>query len=648
MTSSAQSDTGATPQGYQEGQNLSFQAEVAKLLDIVVHSLYSNREIFLRELISNASDACDKLRYAALTQPGLLEDGGGAFEIHLSLDDKSKTLTIRDNGIGMNRDELIANLGTIAKSGTAEFLKSLSGDKAKDVSQIGQFGVGFYSAFMVADTVDVFSRKAGEHEGWRWSSDGQGTFSVAAADDVARGTKIVLHLKKDAKEFAEPQRLKQIVRTYSDHIALPVILDPAPDAPKKKDGDKEEAPQPETLNSASALWMRPKKDITPEQYKEFYHHAAHAFDEPWHTLHFQAEGAVEYTALLFIPTQKPFDLFHPDRKGHVKLYVNRVFISDQLEGLMPRFLRFVRGVVDSSDLPLNVSREMLQNNPVLKKIQSGIVQRLVKDLKKRADKPEEYKVFWDTFGAVFKEGLYEDFERRDDLLELARFTSTAGDALISFKDYVGRMKDGQDAIYYITGDNPAVLKASPQLEGFIAKGVEVLLLTDPIDEFWVPSVGVYDKKPLRSVAEAGADLSSIKSVDGEKKEEDTGAAAEQATKDLIEKLKTTLGENVADVRASNRLTGSAVCLVADSGGMSLHLARLLKQHGEAPGMAIRKVLEINPKHELIKRLMAVSGDTFTDVAFLLLDQARIVEGEAVPDPAAFAKRMSAVMTKGLV
>jgi len=634
-------------------QNLAFQAEVAKLLDIVVHSLYSNREIFLRELISNASDACDKLRYAALTDGKLLEDGGGAFEIHLTADKAAKTLSISDNGVGMNHDELIANLGTIARSGTAEFLKGLSGDKAKDVTQIGQFGVGFYSSFMVADRVDVFSRKAGETQGWMWSSDGRGTFSVTPQDNVARGARIVLHLKDEALEFAEPHRLKQIVRTYSDHIALPVILDPSLEAPKKKaeDGDKkdekDEPPQPETLNSASALWMRPKSDITAEQYKEFYHHVGHAFDEPWHTLHYRAEGAVEYTALLFIPSQKPFDLFHPERKGHVKLYVNRVFISDQLEGLMPRYLRFVRGVVDSSDLPLNVSRELLQYNPVLRKIQSGIVKRLLKDLKDRAENEGDYKTFWTTFGPVFKEGLYEDYERRDELLELTRLASTHGDELISLKDYVGRMKDGQDAIYYITGDNLAALKASPQIEGFLAKGVEVLLLTDAIDEFWVPSVGAYDKKPFRNVAEAGADLSGIKGAADEKPDENAGAAAETAVKDLIEKLKTTLGDAVADVRASARLTNSPVCLVADSGGMSLHLARMLKQHGEGMGANARKVLEINPKHDLVKRLMAASGDAFSDSAHLLLDQARIVEGEAVPDPAAFARRLSAVMTKGL-
>jgi len=429
--------------------------------------------------------------------------------------------------------------------------------------------------------------------------------------------------------------LRTIVKTYSDHIALPVILDATP-------SEKDAAP--ETLNSASALWMRPKNDITAEQYKEFYHHVGHSFDEPWHTLHYRAEGAIEYTALLFVPTTKPFDLLNPDRKGHVKLYVNRVFISDGLEGLMPQYLRFVRGVVDSTDLPLNVSREMLQNNPVLRKIQSGIVKRLLKDLKTRAQKTEEYEAFWNVFGAVFKEGLYEDFERRDDLLELARFRSTAGDGLVSLKDYVGRVKDGQDAVYYITGENAATLKNSPQLEGFIAKGIEVLLLTDPIDEFWIPSVGVYEKLPLKSVAEAGADLSKIA---GDKKQDPPeDAAPEDAIKSLIENLKKTLGEAVADVRSSDRLTGSPVCLVSETGGMSLHLARMLKQHGEGPD-AIPKVLEINPRHGLIKRMAALPEDVLSDAAHLLLDQARIVEGEPVPDPTAFARRLSIMVEKGL-
>ncbi len=609
-----------------------FQAEVAKLLDLVVHSLYSNREIFLRELISNASDACDKLRYAALTNSKLLEDGGD-FTIHLAVDKDAKTLTVSDNGIGMNRDELIANLGTIAKSGTAEFLKSV-GEAKKDVNLIGQFGVGFYSAFMVADKVDVISRQAGESKGWHWSSDGKGGFTVGEQEEAPRGTRITLHLKTDAEEFLEPMRLRQIVTTYSDHIALPVILDAVA-------GEKDA--KEETLNSASALWMRPKSEIGAEQYKEFYHHAAHAFDAPWHTLHYRAEGAIEYTALLFIPTQKPFDLFHPERKSHVKLYVNRVFISDQLDGLMPRYLRFIRGVVDSSDLPLNVSREMLQNNPMLKKIQTGIAKRLLKDLKDRSEKPEDYAVFWEAFGAVFKEGLYEDFERREELLELARFKSTTADGWTSLKDYVGRMKEGQEAIYYIVGENAAALKNSPQVEGFLAKGIEVLLLSDTIDEFWVPTVGTYDKKPFKSVAEAGNDLSKIAGNKKDDTQEETPAEVEG----LVEKLKASLGDAVADVRVSDRLTGSPVCLVADTGGMSLHLARMLKQHGENPGMALRKVLEINPKHTLILRLNEVDGPALNDAAHLLLDQARILEGETVPDPTAFARRLSAFLEKGL-
>lgn len=616
-----------------------FQAEVAKLLDIVVHSLYSHREIFLRELISNASDACDKLRYAALTDSKLRE-GDESFAIHIGIDPAAKTLTIADNGIGMNHDELVANLGTIAKSGTAEFLKAASAkDGKKDVNLIGQFGVGFYSAFMVADKVDVISRKAGDDKGWIWSSSGQGSFTVAESPGAARGAKIVLHVKDDAKEFLEAHRLRHIVKTYSDHIAIPVILDPVP--AEKKEGAEE--PQPETLNSASALWMRSKSEITAEQYKEFYHHVSHAFDDPWHTLHFRAEGAIEYTALLFIPTQKPFDLFHPERKSHVKLYVNRVFISDQIDTLMPRYLRFVRGVVDSSDLPLNISREMLQDNPVLRKIQAGLTKRLLKDLKERAENAAEYKKFWEAFGAVFKEGLYEDFERKEDLLELARFRSTASDELISLRDYAGRMKEGQEAIYFITGENAAALKGSPQLEGFLAKGIEVLLLTDPIDEFWVATVGAYDKKQFKSVAEAGPDLSAIAGGEDKAKTE----AAADAVKGVIEKLKQSLGDNVADVRASSRLTGSPVCLVADTGGVSLHLARMLKQHGDGAAMPIRRVLEVNPTHPLIAGIEKLGGAEFDDAAFLLLDQARIVEGETVPDPAAFARRLSAVMEKGL-
>jgi molecular chaperone HtpG len=615
-----------------------FQAEVGKLLDIVVHSLYSNKEIFLRELISNASDSCDRLRYAAITEPDLLA-GDPDFRIRLIPDAAAGTLTISDNGIGMNHDELIANLGTIAKSGTAEFLSRLTGDSKKDVSLIGQFGVGFYSAFMVAGEVSVVTRKAGEAKGWRWTSDGKGEFTVSEAPEATRGAAITLKLRDGETEFTEAFRLKSIVKRYSDHIAIPVAL---------KETDKDE----ETINSASALWTRSKSEITAEQYKEFYHHVAHAFDEPWATLHYKAEGAIEYTGLLFVPGSKPMDIFHPDRKQHVKLYVRRVFITDDCEELLPPYLRFVRGVVDSQDLPLNVSREMLQHNPVLAKIRTGLVKRVLGELKKKSEDAEgNYAAFWETFGAVLKEGIYEDFERKDDILELCRFRSTHGDGWTTLADYVGRMKEGQEAIYTITGDNIEQLRRSPQLEGFAAKGVEVLLLTDPIDEFWVSAVPRYQEKELRSVTSAGADLGKVKAAEGaDDTTPDEAPADEMAT--LIAALKLALGDKVKDVRASERLTESAVCLVADSGDMSMHLEKLLRAHGQAPGERPR-ILEVNPRHGLIKGLAARVKEGGTnalveDMAALLLDQARIVEGEPPADPVAFARRMVSVMEKGLV
>ncbi len=620
-------------------EKLSFEAEVAKLLDIVVHSLYSNTETFLRELISNASDSCDRLRYAALTDPSLTEDSGADFAIHISIEKDSRTLTVRDNGLGMNRDDLVTNLGTIAKSGTAEFVQSLTGDTSKDVSLIGQFGVGFYSSFMVAKKVEVFSRKAGDEQGWHWVSDGRGSYRIGEADDVDRGARIVLHLRKEASEFLETARLKSVVKTYSDHIAIPVILDPVPD---------EEDSQEETLNEASALWTRPKTEIKDEQYTEFYHHVSHAFDDPWHTVHFRAEGAIEYTSLLFIPTNKPFDLFEPERKTKVRLYVNRVFISDDLAGLLPPYLRFVRGIVDSPDLPLNVSREMLQDNPQLKKIQKGLVGRLLKDMKSRSENAEEYGTFWSTFGAVLKEGLYEDFERRDDILDLCRFKTSTGEEWRSLKDYVASMKEGQDAIYYITGEDTAALKQSPQLEGYLAKGVEVILLTDPVDEFWITSVGVFDKHPFRSAAQSADDLGAIAGNKADEEESDEDDQAFDADIDgLIVQLKDALGESVKDVRTSARLTESPVCLVGEQGGMSLHLERMLKQHGQAEGLSIPRILEINPKHALIRKLASQSDDVIGETAHLLLDQARIVEGEQIPDPVSFSRRLSQAMERGL-
>jgi molecular chaperone HtpG len=617
-------------------EKLSFQAEVSKLLDIVVHSLYSNKEIFLRELVSNASDACDKLRYAALTQPELL-DGGGEFRITITPDKAARTLTVTDNGIGMNRADLIENLGTIARSGTANFLSQMSGDSKKDVTLIGQFGVGFYSAYMVSEKVEVVTRKAGETMGWRWVSDGKGEFIVSEAPEAARGATLVLHLREGEDEFLEGYRLRHIVKTYSDHIALPVVL---------VEGDKEE-----TVNSASALWTRSKSEVTEEQYKEFYHHVAHAFDDPWLTLHYKAEGAIEYTGLLYIPSQKPLDIFHPDRKQHLKLYVKRVFITDDCAELLPPYLRFLRGVVDSQDLPLNISREMLQHNPVLAKIRTGLVKRVLAELKKKAEAEDgDYPTFWSTFGPVLKEGIYEDFERKAEILELCRFRTTVSDTPISLATYLERMKEGQEAIYMITGDDAEAVKKSPQLEGFIAKGVEVLLLTDPIDEFWPQGVGSYKDKPFRSVSQGGADLSAIKAAEGVEEKKPEAAPGDQLAA-LIAAFKLALGEQVKDVRSSDRLTESAVCLVADDGDMGLHLERLLRQHQQA-GPRPPRILEVNPGHPLIRRLAADAttdgaADRLANAAALLLDQARIVEGETLPDPAGFAKRLAGALERGI-
>jgi molecular chaperone HtpG len=614
-----------------------FQAEVSRLLEIVAHSLYSEKEIFLRELISNASDACDRLRYAALTEPDLTA-GDAEFRVRLTPDKAQNTLTIADNGIGMSHDELIDNLGTIARSGTAAFVQNLSGDARKDMSLIGQFGVGFYSAFMVSERVEVVTRKAGETEGWRWSSDGKGEFTVEPADKSSRGTTITLHLLKDAGEYAEPERLRSIVKKYSDHIALPIVLD--------EEGTEE------TINNAAALWVRPRNEITPEQYREFYHHVAHSYDEPWLTLHNKAEGTYEYTYLLFVPSSKPFDLYEPQRKPHIRLYVRRVFITDDCAELIPPYLRFMRGIVDSEDLPLNVSREMLQNNPMLTKMRGQITKRVLSELGKKAkDAPEDYLKFWETFGALLKEGLYEDSEHRDQLLPLARFRSTDGDGFVSLDEYVARMKPGQDAIFTIHGDNLDLLRKSPQLEGFRARGVEVLLLTDAIDDFWVPALARYKDHAFKSATRGGADLDKIEAPEADKKDEDGDAKNEGATSSLIALLKLSLGQEVKDVRASNRLTDSAVCLVADEGDLDMHLERLLKQHQQLSTSA-KRILEINPKHPLIARLGELAGrdgaaDTLSDLAWLLLDQARIQEGEQLPDPSAFAHRLSSVLAKGL-
>jgi len=660
-------------------ETLSFQAEVSRLLDIVANSLYSHKEIFLRELISNASDACDRLRYAAIAQPDLIAEDP-EFKIRIAAEKAGRRLTIADNGIGMNRDELVENLGTIARSGTAAFVAQLE-DAEADVSQIGQFGVGFYSAFMVAESVEVTSRKAGEDQVWRWRSDGKGSFEVSECDrELARGTEIALTLKKGEEGFLAPEEISRIVTTYSDHIAIPIVLaDTATGAG-------------ETLNQASALWTRPKSEISEEQYREFYHHVSHGFDDPWLHLHFKAEGVIEYSGLLFVPASRPFDLFHPERQHHVKLYVKRVFITDDCAGLVPPYLRFLRGVIDSEDLPLNVSREMLQTNPVVAKIRKAVVKRVLGELERKAEQaPEDYAVFWKNFGAVVKEGLYEDEAQRAAILELARFQSTAapgeagkdtggeesggeepggaagkqtgkqadkpaaGGGLIGLKDYVARMREGQEAIYYISGDAADSLRRSPQLEGFRAKGVEVLLLTDPVDDFWLSVVPAYDDKPFKSVTRGAADLDAIEAArPGD--EDQAGEARETPGEageldSLIAFVKLTLKDKVKDVRLSKRLTESPVCLVADEGDLDMHLERVLKQHHQIE-RASQRILEVNPRHPLIRglaeRVEAGGGAVdLEDAARLLLDQALILEGESPPDPVAFTRRLSHLVARGL-
>ncbi len=617
------------------GETLAFQAEVGRLLDIVAHSLYSDRRVFLRELISNASDACDRLRYEALTRPDLAAPDT-EFRIELLIDTAARTLTVADNGIGMNRAELIENLGTIARSGTAAFVKSLTGDAKKDVPLIGQFGVGFYSAFMVADGVTVETRHAGEEQGWRWASDGKGEFTLSPIARTTPGTSVILHMREDAGEFLEPENLRGIVRQYSDHVAIPIKLG----------GERGE-----TLNQASALWVRPKSEVTPEQYKDFYHHVSHGFDEPWLTLHWRAEGKIEYSGLLFVPGSRPMDLYHPERKHAVKLYVRRVFITDGEKDLLPGYLRFLRGVVDSEDLPLNISREMLQNNPVLSLIRAGVVNRVLGELAKKAiDAPEGYAQFWENFGTVLKEGLYEDPIHRDKLFALLRFGSTHGAGLHSLPDYVSRLKPGQDAIYYLAGEDLKALEASPQLEGYRKRGVEVLLLTDPVDEFWIAQVPEYQGKKFKSVTRGSADLSKMPLPEGAT-EATPDATAESEITPLLALFRLALQDSVKDVRVSQRLTDSPVCLVADENDLDIHIERMLRLHKQL-NQASKRILEINAAHPVIKALAADLGkggasDRLNDAAFLLLDQARLLEGEAIPDTAAFARRLTAALSRSV-
>ena len=612
----------ATKKSDQSGKPQAFQAEVGKLLHMMVHSVYSDRDVFLRELISNASDALDKLRYGAIADPDLLEKDA-KLKITLKPDKTAKTLTLSDSGIGMSAEELSDNLGTIAKSGTQAFM-----EKIKDApSLIGQFGVGFYSAFMVASKVEVFSRKAGSNDGHVWTSDGEGTFTVAAASDLSRGTKIVLHLRDDASDYLEDWKLEEVVRSYSDHIAHPIML--------QGEGD------PRQINSASAIWMRSKNEVTAEQHKEFFGILSHSTEAPALTIHYRAEGRQEYNVLLYVPGERPFDLYDPERKGKQKLYVKRVFIADDV-GLLPPYLRFVRGVIDSADMPLNLSREMLQNNPDVAVIRKAVGNKVLSELKKCAETdPETFKKIWTVFGPVIKEGLYEDYERRDQLFEVARFNSTKRES-ITLKDYIADLKENQTAIYYLTAEDANKAKSSPQLEGYKARDVEVLLLTDPVDSFWVRTALGFDGKPFKSVAQGTADLDLIKAKD----EPATSKADEPASANLVSAFKEVLGIRVSDVRISKRLTDSAVCLVND-GQMNRTLEKLLSRQADSGVAVSAPVLEINANHDLIKALAKLAqnkgASSVDDAAHLLLDQAFMLEGELVAEPTDFAKRMGKVM-----
>ncbi|MBQ7285676.1 MAG: molecular chaperone HtpG [Alphaproteobacteria bacterium] len=607
---------------------MSFQADVNKMLDIVVNSLYSEKQIFLRELISNASDACDKLKYLALTNPGIAKESG-QLKIKIMPDSKNNTLTVSDNGIGMNKDDLIKHLGTIAKSGTAEFVKNAA-DNGSICDLIGQFGVGFYSAFMVAEKVEIISRRAGEDKAWKWVSDGRDGFEISEAERLTNGTDIKLFLKKDDNNYTDTIYLRHIIRTYSDHVEYPIVLEL---------GDAGE----ETVNSASAVWMRHKSEITEDQYKEFYHHISKNFDDPWLTLHFKAEGNIEYTGLLYIPSVAPYDLFQPDKKNGLKLYVNKVFISDKVEELIPNYLRFVRGVIDSADLQLNISREMLQHSALIEKIKHGTVSRLLKELKKRAKNYDDYMSFWKNFGIVLKEGIYEDFSNREEIAGLSYFYSTKDkEKLVSLDEYIARAAEGQKTIYYITGDNIDVLRNNPQLEVFAEKGIEVLLMNEPIDEFWPQVLPNYKGFAIKHIAQA-EDMSF---------ERKDAKADEGSLAKLTELMSAWFKDEVGKVVITEKLTKSPVSLKVEDGQMSLHLERLMRNHQQQTAFASTRILEINPYHPLIIKLADMVSDEdkktkIEDVAWLLLDEAKIAEGEAVSNPSRFNEKLSEFILRAI-
>ena len=625
-------------------EQLSFQTEAKQLLKLMIHSLYSNKEIFLRELISNASDAADKLRFEGLTDAALYE-ANSDLKIRVSYDAGERTITISDNGIGMSRQEVIDHIGTIAKSGTREFFNSLTGDQAKDAHLIGQFGVGFYSAFIIADTVTLITRRAGlttEH-GVRWESSGEGDYTLETIAKPGRGTDVILHLRKDEDEFLNGMRIRNIIRKYSDHITLPIVM-------KKEEWSQEEkknitTDEDETINQANALWARSKNDITVEQYNEFYKHVAHDFEPPLAYLHARVEGKQEYTQLLYIPARAPFDLFDRERRHGIKLYVQRVFIMDDAEKLLPNYLRFVRGVIDSNNLPLNVSREILQESKDIDSIRAGVVKKvlgLIEDLSKSEDEEgkEKYKTFYREFGQVLKEGVGEDFTNRERIAKLLRFITTQSDAdepAVSLDVYVRRMKEGQEKIYYVTADSLKAAKNSPHLEVFRKKGIEVLLLSDRVDEWLVSNLTEFEGKPLQSVAKGGLDLGNLEDeAEKEEREKETSTFQE-----LTEKMKQTLSEQVKDVRVTFRLTESPACLVADTYDMSGNLERLLKSAGQNVPHA-KPILEINPHHPMVQRLKN-EVENFEDWSHLLFDQALLAEGGQLEDPAAFVKRLNELL-----
>ncbi|MHB1174071.1 MAG: molecular chaperone HtpG [Sulfuriferula sp.] len=620
-------------------ETLGFQAEVKQLLNLMIHSLYSNKEIFLRELISNASDAADKLRFEALSDDALWENDP-ELRIRIAFDKDARTVTISDNGIGMNRQEVIEHIGTIAKSGTRQFFDALSGDQAKDSHLIGQFGVGFYSAFLVADKVTLITRRAGlgaEHA-VQWESAGEGDYTLETVEKSGRGTDVILHLRADEDELLSSYKLQSIIRKYSDHITLPIVMKKEEwDAEKKETVVKDEE---EAINQASALWARPKSEITPEQYEEFYKHVAHDYEAPLAYIHAKVEGKQEYTQLLYIPAHAPFDLWDREQRHGIKLYVRRVFIMDDAKQLMPTYLRFVRGVIDSNDLPLNVSREILQESKDIEAIRGGSVKKVLGMLEDLAqNQPEKYAAFWKEFGRVIKEGVGEDFANKDRIAKLIRFSSTHNDSeeqSVSLADYISRIKEGQDAIYFVTADSFAAAKNSPHLEIFRAKGVEVLLLADRVDEWMISHLTEFDGKKLQSVAKGDLDLGKL--ADEEEKQEQAQQA--DAFKDLTDKIKEALGEQVKEVRVTHRLTTSPACLVAGEHDMGGNLERLLKAAGQnVPGS--KPILEINPRHALVQRLKdQADSDKFSDWSAILFDQALLAEGGQLEDPAAFVRRLN--------